>query len=237
MPPAPPHPDPLAFAADRLPGRRLLRWTDEAAFDGDVAAVAIDERNPLAEGWTPPSGDVPVVVWSGTLADELFGATPLNWTSPGAEGLAGLLDRLDAADRGRLLLRPHARHVLSDPPSVRAWCRARTDAPVTAPAPGVATDVPVVAGFVLDPVSLLEPVMLDDAADHLFLLPRNLGDLSRVVLLADVEVAPGPDGAPACRPVPPGRGRFDDAAWEALTDAIAAFVPSEVPVAVRVEGG
>jgi len=202
----------------------------EVVDDAGAVRLVVDERNPLDEsaGGAPPLAvdGASLVVWSGSLAgpfpEHLETPTPLNWMPPGGRALADWLDRLDEDARARRWIRPHARHVLSDPPSVRAWWRRRAEA---------AGGTPPVGGLALDLAALLEPSMLGDADEHLRLHLRNLGDLASVVMLADVRI-----DADRCRAVPPGEGALGPSAWEAMRAGLADFVAPGVPVVVLLPG-
>lgn len=99
----------------------------------------------------------PVLAWSGWFADPLapshWPRDPQTWTKPGQAALDAALDRvLPAFNLTRpLLLRQHARHVLSDAPRSLNLLRARTNQPL---------------GLILDPAAMLEPSMLIHAEDH-----------------------------------------------------------------------
>jgi len=129
---------------------------------GEIYAHALG-GNPLADGWPErarfhelisSTSPTRVVVWSGTNAEELFAPDPTSWMPAGRERFERFVDAaLDSMSDGvRLLVRTHARHVLSDIPTVRTFATGREDAPV---------------GVLLDPASMLEPSMIDHADDHL----------------------------------------------------------------------
>ncbi|MHC5002934.1 MAG: hypothetical protein ACYTJ0_07410 [Planctomycetota bacterium] len=155
--------------------------------DGGGPALGASWRgNPLREPWTPPAGPGSLLLgWSGTLADEPFAAHPATWLRTGHEALAAHCERvaaeLDRVGR-RLCFQPHARHVLSDPQSCRAFLRDRADEPF---------DV------ALAPASMLEPSMLPDLDDHLRRAFETLGPVAAVVVLEDD--VPGTAPLPADR--------------------------------------
>jgi hypothetical protein len=162
--------------------------------------------NLLADDWRLPDGETGgrVVCWSGSLAadDDLFAPHPGNWTGPGRDALDARVAALAGPLRDRdltLCLRPHARHVLSDAPSCRAFLEAHADAPVA---------------LALDPAALLEESMLDAAGDHLGRILAALAPASAMIILtgdhaglpADdlhrlVRAAAGP-AVPIARPCP-----------------------------------
>lgn len=98
-----------------------------------------------------------VLAWSGWFAEPLapghWPRDPQTWTKPGQAALDAALDTLlpEFSATRPLLLRPHARHVLSDAPRSLNLLRARTDQPLQ---------------LVLDPAAMLEPSMLIHAEDH-----------------------------------------------------------------------
>jgi hypothetical protein len=101
------------------------------------------------------------VVWSGTLGDELFDADPRTWGPRGraawAERLAELL-AVARSHRLQLWIRPHARHVVSDAPTIdrmladHAGDIAHEQAPLR---------------ILSDPASMFTRSMLAYAEDHL----------------------------------------------------------------------
>lgn len=176
--------DPAGVAADTAagpldavtPGLRRVR---DAA--GRVVAT-LAGGNPLAEDWPVPAAEAiegDLILWSGTLGPDLSVAHPHTWMGPGRQRLAArvadLVPRVRAAG-GRLLLRAHARQVLSDPPSVRAFLAERATE-------GFGEQV----GLALEPAALFEASMLGpEAPDHLERILAGLGDLTAVLLESDV---------------------------------------------------
>jgi hypothetical protein len=137
--------------------------------------------NPLADGWRPPETVAPaLVIWSGTLADDLFAPHPHNWLPPGRAALDAVCERLLGADLGGpdLLIRPHCRHVLSDVPSCRRFLADHEDWPV---------------GLALAPRDLLEDGMLSVAADHLERIFAALGGSAKLVYLDGLDDLDGVD--------------------------------------------
>ncbi|MFK7961595.1 MAG: hypothetical protein AB8G96_13845 [Phycisphaerales bacterium] len=229
-------------------------WTLEPANGPGRAAVLRDAAghprahvlpgNPLADDWSPPAslpsdpGDL--ILWTGAMGDGPFAPHPHTWMSPGRTRLTErLADLAEALSRGpepgrRLLLRPHARHVLSDPPSVRSFLRDAGDLPI---------------GLCLEPAALFEATMLGDAAEeHVERILGGLGDLTDVHLRGDVEPPAGvpiPDPLPAsgkgplvagpapdapCELVPAGEGHLPMDQLDAAADRWLAVT------AIRVEG-
>ena len=68
----------------------------------------------------------PALAWSGSMSEDLSAPDPRNWMRPGRTKLdelcAGAKDVLQEAGT-KILLVPHARHILSDAPSAIAWHR------------------------------------------------------------------------------------------------------------------
>lgn len=138
-----------------------------------VVATAVP-GNPLAAGWSPPSGVTGrLIAWSGTLADELFAPHPFTWLRPGHEALTAFCD--GTGGTLDLVLHPHARHVLNDARSCATFLNDRAGR-----GPGVA----------LAPASLLEPSMLEDVEDHLTRMFQTLGPIADLVVLAGAEDLP-----------------------------------------------
>lgn len=182
------------------------RWGDHLVLAG---------ANPLAEGFTlPDPGDARVVVLpAGTLADPAEGpeaADPRNWMGFGRAALDAVvvpLARRLAAEGRRLVLLPHARHVLSDVPSCRRFLADHADLAV---------------GVALAPAALLEPTMVGDVADHLERILRDLAPIAALAWLEDVVVA-----GDACRRVPLGTGILPLAP---LFAGISARLPAGTPI-------
>lgn len=115
------------------------------------------------------------VLWSGTLAEELFERDPRTWGPRGLEEFRRLCDRLGPEmDRtgGRILFRPHARHVLCDVQRCRVFLSEWSGGPF---------------GLLLDPAALLEPAMLSTAQDHLERAFQALAGAADGVLVTGVE--------------------------------------------------
>lgn len=135
------------------------------------------------EAWRLPAGST-IVAWSGPVLDEddadapgggdagsarsLFARSPRSW-GPGA--MAALDARLDALvprlrDAGlTLLIRPHERHVVSDPRGMARLAERFAPGPV---------------GLLPDPAGLLAPAMAPFAEDHLERAFDALEALARV---------------------------------------------------------
>ncbi len=165
-----------------LRGARIVPLADG---DGSPFAEVLD-GNPLGPGWPlPPAATGRVVVWSGWLGAEDEGAPGVRtWGRAGREAFERLCDRLGEAARARgatVLVRPHARHVLSDIPSCADFLRRCAGDGL---------------GLLLDPASMLTPSMLLHGVEHVARVIGGLAPMTGVgaVVLANVErVAPGSD--------------------------------------------
>ena len=89
------------------------------------AAAGLDVRDEsvLAAPVTAPKAGTRIVLWSGSLGDEDAPA-PRNWTTAAWQALdAAIAQGGDAGLAGALLVRPHARHIVSDIPSAVRFAR------------------------------------------------------------------------------------------------------------------
>lgn len=124
-----------------------------------------------------------VVTYSGSYAEleggDLFEAHPRTWGPPGWDRLAEACDRVMSAHTGEIILRPHARHVVSDVPGIRHF------------ASRIASNEPGRFGLLLDPVAMLEPSHLarHDAADA---IARVLDEVQTLGLPVAAIVAAAP---------------------------------------------
>lgn len=168
---------------------------------GDLLAIS-HRANVLSSAWSPPTGaeSATLIVDSGSLADGgLAEPHPMNWMRPGRKALDAWLHRVAPAFEsagGRLLLQPHALHVLSDAPSTAAFLDDHADWREKG-----------VLGLALDPSSLITPSMLNDVEDHLTRIFERVGPSVDLLLLADL-VAPEAAETPAntCPGLPLGQG-------------------------------
>jgi len=182
-----------------------------------VAGFAVLDANPLG---TPGVGAGELlgaratpVVWSGTLGAGLFEVHLPTWGPEAWAALGrwcdGVRSELDGAGR-RVLLRPHARHVLSDVQRCVRFFDERAGQPF---------------GLALEPSALFEPSMLETADDHLTRIFTFLGPRAAVLIRTDA--APGVDAAdPMSRP-PLGKGVLNAALYSALA---ADHQPPNTPV-------
>ena len=189
---------------------------------GDAIATILP-GNPLADDWFFPV-DLPgdrLVAWSGGLGETLFADEPRTWMGEGHQRFERLCDEIREPLRdagGRLCIRPHARHVLSDPQGTLDFLRRREDEPF---------------GLALSPADLLLPHMLDAAEDHFerileFMVPRC--DLLIVADAApDASEPDASDQAGGMRPCRLGEGVLPA---ERLMRAIDEGLPEEAWVVV-----
>lgn len=133
------------------------------------------------------------VCWSGTLGAELFGRDWGTWGGAGMEALGAFCARVapELESRGaRLVLRPHARHVLSDPFRCRRFLDEHGGRGVV--------------GVALDAASMTEGSMLGDAQDHAERAFEMLGPAASAVFVTGVERGAGEELSAVSCPV--GRG-------------------------------
>jgi hypothetical protein len=191
--------------------------------------------NPLAGEWAFDA-ELPgswALAWSGTLGGTLFEGTPANWMR-GPAALDALCDELapQLARHGkRLVLVPHARHVLSDARSALTWWCDRLFPgqrfELLPPAPAG----PRPFGLALDIAALLEPSMVPDVEDHVQSLLASIGPRADAIILRDARQDPNdPESLVPCAL---GDGVLPR---ERTLELIARHVPEQVPVAVSGAG-
>jgi hypothetical protein len=149
------------------------------------------EGSLLAPGrW--PSSAPRVLAFTGSMSGCTDEGDLRNWMPAGIERARAAIAhaRSTAASAGqRLLVVPHALHLVSDVHSVLRTLREHE---------GV--------GLALAPAALLTGTMLEHAADHLARLLGTLGPMADAIILHGLERATDADGEPAVRPCPWGRG-------------------------------
>lgn len=134
-----------------------------------LCVARVCDANPLAPIEPMQPSDLPVIRWSGWIADEASPADPSlrTWLGEGWLHLLAWLERRESqgpGDLAPLWLRPHHGHVLSDVPSIGRWIKTLPQHVVDSKAEY--QNVPPRIGLVIDPAALLAPAMLADAADH-----------------------------------------------------------------------
>lgn len=100
-----------------------------------------------------PHSGADLLVWSGTLARRAdrgpFDADPGNWSPRAWEALRSACAAVAARTRARILVRPHARHIVSDLPGIECFARQ------------VGADHPGRFAIALDPASMLDQRHVD----------------------------------------------------------------------------
>lgn len=156
-------------------------YTLPSAHSGAIAPL--DEIEPPLAYWVEghvlaqpdaAPGSLTVATWSGSLAGggEPFAADVRNWSQAARNQLHDKLDRLMKVAgfkqaTGRLLLRPHARHILSDWHTCARFMAQR----------GLAGDLRT--ALLADPAALLTEQMLARSAEHLERTLEQIGLLLR----------------------------------------------------------
>lgn len=144
------------------------------------------------------------------FSGESEGAIP--WAADSWESLEKRV--VDApCPEGRLLLRPHHRHVLADAPACRHWLFSNEPDPAD-------------CAIALSPASILVPSMLDACEDHFTRLFEFIAESCPVVILEDFQLMES--GQIQC--VSMGSGLLDGALMGRL---VSEHVPPEVPVLVH----
>ncbi len=185
----------------------------------------------IAEGWNPLGGGclshhlgsgerrAAVVCWSGTLAAGLFERDLATWGPEGwramlecAAGLAREAEELGVS----VLVRPHARHVLSDVQRCVRFIEEFKGMRV---------------GLALDPCALLEASMLERASDHLERAMGSLGGVCSAVMLTNVAVSPG-GGSEEDLELAPAAAHLGVVDAGALGGLVGRYVPRNTPVAI-----
>lgn len=133
---------------------------------GEVISANLAGESPSAPGtgWR--------VCWSGWVGESDLGSgwferVPGQWLPSSRQAWKAVAERADAVEG--IVLRPHARHLLSDGPGCQNWLREAEG-----------------RRLLLDPVSMLEPEMLPDADDHVERLLTTLGADCWGVVVSDV---------------------------------------------------
>ena len=145
--------------------------------DGSAApGVFVCGTNPLRD--EIDLSEVPdgawLLCWSGSLADDMYARDWGTWGEAGMGALRSFCERAAAelgARGARLLLRPHARHVLSDAFKCRRFVDENPHACV---------------GVALDAASMMERSMVGDAEGHYERAFEMLGPVAGAVVLSGV---------------------------------------------------
>jgi hypothetical protein len=162
---------------------RLSLRSDRIEDDHHNLWALVSHKNPLIDGFCPTSAHrvVSWTGWFGETADPSTGLFPRDfrtWTPGAWQRLQHHLTTTSA----ELLLRPHARHIVSDAQACVLLVR----------------DLPSNIRLLLDPISMLEPAMLNDAQDHIARI-LDLAESAAGIIIAGAElvadsVRPSRDG-------------------------------------------
>jgi hypothetical protein len=213
------------------PAPHACDWLASPLAAPGAPAAAFVGGNPLAGDWAVDA-DLPgewIMAWSGTLGGAPFEGTPANWMR-GPAALDACCDELapQLVRHGkRLVLLPHARHVLSDARSALTWWCDRV---IPGQDPNVVRHSPAGRrpfGLALDPAALLEPSMLEDIEDHMQSLLSSFGPRIDALVLRDA--APDPEDPESLATVPLGTGALPR---ECVLGLIAQHVPETTPILV-----
>lgn len=151
---------------------------------------------------------------SGTLGAGHYDAEPRNWLGPGRAALDAVLERWLPVLRPqdcRLVLMPHARHVLNDVQSSLLFLGDYSGAGVK---------------LALKPGDLLEISMLEDAADHLERIFAGLGPVCAMIFLEGMRPDRERDRVVSC-PLDRSFAPLDE-----LCRLIEVHVPADTPIVV-----
>lgn len=106
-----------------LPLTHLPRSSHPAPLGLNTSDLDVRDDSVLAALPTPPRTGTRIVLWSGSL-DPGDAPTPRNWTAAAWEALDAATARwVDAGLADAMLVRPHARHIVSDIPSATRFAR------------------------------------------------------------------------------------------------------------------
>lgn len=186
---------------------------------GGLRVARRHAANPLRvsdiEAVITAAGGETIVMWSGSLNEQLFEPHPMNWMKPGEEAFSELTQQLSSIASSvdaRVLLQPHTRHVLSDTQTTFNFLRS--------------TEGNSAVGLALCPATLLEPSMLNSVEDHLTRIFETLAPVASLILLTDAALGQSED---RIEPVPLGQGLLPQGLIRELADR---NVPQSAEVAV-----
>lgn len=192
---------------------------------GDAVALLAERTicDPAFDACITTNLGATIIAWSGTTddpRDDPFAPDPAAWLPA---SMPALLARLEALEpllidhRVRLLIRPHARHILSDAPR----CGVTLRAPWRSTHPHI--------GLALDPVAMVEPSMIPTAIDHIRRSLEDLAHRASAVILTNF-LAPDPaDPDAALHPARLPEGVIPAAD---LIDLATTLIPADCPIAV-----
>lgn len=195
-----PYGHPLVVTGQRHPGG----WASGLLGESGLSIHLHEIGTPVTADRNDAQADIQVF-----FSGETEGAIP--W---GVGAWESLQKRVMEANGGggRMLLRPHHRHVLADAPACRHWLFSKEPDP---PACGVA----------LSPASILVGSMVDAWEDHIGRLFEFIGDSSGAVILEDFHLSDSGE----IQSVTMGSGRLDGGLVGSM---IRTHVPSDVPVII-----
>jgi hypothetical protein len=176
----------------------------------DVGLVQPDRR-PL------PDAHGRVACWTGSPSPVPMARDVRTW---GPEGMKALESACDAAlERigpagGRLLLRPHARHVLSDVQRCLTFMLKRSEQPI---------------GLLLDPTAMLDASMLAKASDHLRRSIETLAPMADAAWLANI-AGTGTDEDDEDAPLAPAPLHQGLIAPPVVLELIRRYTPAQTPI-------
>jgi len=192
----------------------VLRLEHDRICDREATWARVDGSNLLEASQGDPKMLGPRVVrWSGWFGDETFALDPRTWGPGGWKKFEATCEVLAerAGDSGiPVILRPHARHVLSDAQRCLTFLR-RWEGRL---------------GLLLDPVAMLEASMLERAEEHLDRIVEALGEHPGVAGVVVCNAMPGGgDGGGALRPTSIERGVVPRALLERFARGVAPTIP------------
>lgn len=178
----------------------------------EIAAAWID-GNPLGAHFLADIDQISprLLMYSGTLAADLFGEDPRNWRSPGRAALDAFARRVGpmlTASKRTICFRPHARHVLADPQGGLQFLRDHPDEPFE---------------LALNPAEMLTADMLERVEDHLRRMMESLAPRAALVMLGDLRI----NAAGETEAAPLGEGILPR---KLLLSLIREHVPADTPI-------
>ncbi|MBM4110467.1 MAG: hypothetical protein FJ254_03790 [Phycisphaerae bacterium] len=172
-----------------------------------------------------PEGTPRVLAFTGSLSGTPDQGDLRNWMPAGIQACRGALASAHAraAERSqRLVIVPHALHIISDLHSTLRLLREHPD-----------------LGVAIAPAALLTESMLDHAADHLARILGTLGPVADAIILHDLVRSVDEQGEPAVTACDWGRGVLDTKLVESLMprgvlDAplVESLVPGGIPTLI-----
>ena len=209
----------------------LPQWNPESpgvalrSAAGDPVALLAERTicDPAFDACITTNPGATIIAWSGTMSDprdDPFAPDPAAWLPASMPALLARLESLEpllVAQRVRLLIRSHARHILSDAPR----CGVLLRAPWRSTHPHI--------GLALDPAAMVEPSMVPTALDHIRRSLEALAHRASIVILTNF-IAPDPAVPDAAlHPARLAEGVIPAPELNALATAL---IPADCPLAV-----